>query len=103
MGPDAQQICGSGSGVAEQLCLERSLDFRQYFARTEDDGAARETFLKFNAICSLGIILNIVILNIEFNMFHVNRYLANFIAIGLVTLWNYKSNKEFSWRVTSKT
>jgi len=58
-------------------------------------------FLKFNAICSLGIFFNIVILNIEFNLFHMNRYLANLIAIGLVTLWNYKSNKEFSWRVTA--
>ena len=27
---------------------------------------------------------------------------ANLVAIGLVTLWNYKSNKEFSWRVTAK-
>jgi dolichol-phosphate mannosyltransferase len=59
-------------------------------------------FLKFNAICSLGIFFNIVILNIEFNWFHMNRYIANLVAIGLVTLWNYKSNKEFSWRVTAK-
>jgi dolichol-phosphate mannosyltransferase len=59
-------------------------------------------FLKFNAICSLGIFFNVVILNIEFNFFHMNRYLANLCAIGLVTLWNYKSNKEFSWRVTAK-
>jgi len=41
-------------------------------------------------------------LNIEFNLFHMNRYVANLVAIGLVTLWNYKSNKEFSWRVTAK-
>src|SRR5580700_4051873 len=59
-------------------------------------------FLKFNAICSIGIILNILILNIEFNFFHMNRYVANLVAIGLVTLWNYKSNKEFSWRVTAR-
>jgi dolichol-phosphate mannosyltransferase len=32
----------------------------------------------------------------------MNRYLANLIAIALVTLWNYKTNKEFSWRVTAK-
>ncbi len=58
-------------------------------------------FVKFNAICSLGIFFNVVILNIEFNWLHMDRYLANLIAIGLVTLWNYKSNKEFSWRVTA--
>ncbi|MBV8513844.1 MAG: glycosyltransferase [Acidobacteria bacterium] len=65
-------------------------------------GQRVKRFLKFNAICSIGIILNILILNVEFNFFHMDRYVANLIAIGLVTLWNYKSNKEFSWRVTAK-
>jgi dolichol-phosphate mannosyltransferase len=65
-------------------------------------GQRVKRFLKFNAICSLGIFFNVVIINIEFNLFHMNRYLANLIAIGLVTLWNYKTNKEFSWRVTAK-
>jgi dolichol-phosphate mannosyltransferase len=65
-------------------------------------GQRVKRFLKFNAICSLGIIFNVLIINIEFNLFHMNRYLANLIAIGLVTLWNYKTNKEFSWRVTAK-
>ena len=65
-------------------------------------GQRVKRFLKFNAICSLGILFNVMIINIEFNFFHMNRYLANLIAIGLVTLWNYKSNKEFSWRVTAK-
>jgi len=65
-------------------------------------GQRVKRFLKFNAICSLGIFFNIAILNIEFNWLHMNRYIANLIAIGLVTLWNYKSNKEFSWRVTAK-
>jgi dolichol-phosphate mannosyltransferase len=65
-------------------------------------GQRAKRFLKFNAICSLGIFFNVVIINIEFNFFHMNRYLANLIAIAIVTLWNYKSNKEFSWRVTAK-
>jgi dolichol-phosphate mannosyltransferase len=64
-------------------------------------GQRIKRFLKFNAICSLGIFFNVAILNIEFNWLHMDRYLANLIAIGLVTLWNYKSNKEFSWRVTA--
>ena len=64
-------------------------------------GQRVKRFLKFNAICSLGIFFNVIILNVEFNFFHMNRYVANLVAIGLVTLWNYKSNKEFSWRVTA--
>jgi dolichol-phosphate mannosyltransferase len=65
-------------------------------------GQRVKRLLKFNAICLIGIFFNVIIINVEFNLFHMNRYLANLIAIGLVTLWNYKSNKEFSWRVTAK-
>jgi dolichol-phosphate mannosyltransferase len=57
-------------------------------------------FLKFNLICSLGIAFNVIILNIEVNWLHINRYLANLIAIGIVSMWNYQSNKRFSWRVS---
>jgi dolichol-phosphate mannosyltransferase len=74
-----------------------------HIARQQNTFGQRvKRFLKFNAICSLGIFFNVVIINIEFNFFHMNRYLANLIAIGLVTVWNYKTNKEFSWRVTAK-
>lgn len=57
-------------------------------------------FLKFNIICFSGLVLNVLILNVLFNMFGVNRYLANFIAIIIVSLWNFFLNRQMSWRVT---
>jgi dolichol-phosphate mannosyltransferase len=57
-------------------------------------------FLKFNFICLFGLCLNILILNILFNYFGINRYLANFISIGIVTFWNFLINWKLSWRVT---
>jgi dolichol-phosphate mannosyltransferase len=54
-------------------------------------------FLGFNAICSVGLVLNIVILNVLFNLFHMNRYVANAIAIVTVTGWNYFLNKKLNW------
>jgi dolichol-phosphate mannosyltransferase len=59
-------------------------------------------FLKFNLLCSVGIILNLIILNIGFNIFHMNRYIANLSAILLVTFWNYNTNRKLSWRTTAK-
>ena len=58
-------------------------------------------FLKFNAICSVGLILNVLILNVEFNSFHMNRYWANLVAILIVTVWNYTTNRKLNWRVTA--
>jgi dolichol-phosphate mannosyltransferase len=57
-------------------------------------------FIKFNLICSIGVLLNIGILNVLVNFFHINDYLANLMAIALVTIWNFWINLKLSWRVT---
>jgi dolichol-phosphate mannosyltransferase len=57
-------------------------------------------FIKFNLVCSIGILLNVGILNILVNFFHVNDYLANLMAIAIVTIWNFWINLKLSWRVT---
>ena len=57
-------------------------------------GQRIKRFLKFNAICSAGLILSVLILNVEFNSLHMNRYWANLIAIMIVTLWNYFTQLE---------
>ncbi|MGB8699895.1 MAG: GtrA family protein, partial [Thermosynechococcaceae cyanobacterium] len=57
-------------------------------------------FLKFNLICLIGLCLNVLILNILFNALHLNRYVANLVAIGIVTIWNFLMNWKLNWRVT---
>ncbi len=56
--------------------------------------------LKFNLVCLVGLILNVLLLNLFFNVWGINRYLANLFAIALVTLWNFWINLKLSWRVT---
>jgi dolichol-phosphate mannosyltransferase len=57
--------------------------------------------LKFNAVCGGGLLLNVLLLNVQFNLLHMNRYAANLIAIGVVTVWNYWLNLKLNWRDTS--
>ncbi len=57
-------------------------------------------FVKFNLVCLMGVILNVLILNILFNGFGINPYVANLIAIAIVTLWNFWINLKLNWRVT---
>ncbi|MEA5487767.1 MULTISPECIES: glycosyltransferase [Pseudanabaena] len=57
-------------------------------------------FVKFNLICLMGIGLNLLILNLLYNYFGVNKYVANLIAIAIVTIWNFWFNLKLSWRVT---
>ena len=46
--------------------------------------------------------MNLIILNVGFNVFHINRYIANLSAILLVTFWNYNTNRKLSWRTAAK-
>ncbi|WP_016951208.1 glycosyltransferase [Anabaena sp. PCC 7108] len=57
-------------------------------------------FVKFNVICLAGLVLNVLVLNIVFNFLVPNRYIANFIAIAVATIWNFWVNLKLSWRVT---
>ena len=56
--------------------------------------------LKFNIVCLAGLILNVLIVNVLFNLLGVNDYLSKLVAIALVTIWNFSINLKLSWRVT---
>jgi dolichol-phosphate mannosyltransferase len=67
-------------------------------AKRQGGGAARlKRFFKFNAICAMGLVLSVLLLNLQVGVLGMNRYLANAVAIGLVTMWNFWMNKTFSW------
>ena len=57
-------------------------------------------FLKFNVICLMGLILKVLLLNLLFNLLHINPYVANVLAIAVVTLWNFWVNLKLSWRTS---
>lgn len=56
--------------------------------------------LKFNIICLSGLIINVLLVNLMFNVLGVNEYIAKLIAIAAVTFWNFWFNLKLSWRVT---
>ena len=56
-------------------------------------------FGKFQLICLAGVVINTLLLNLQFNLLHMNRYVANAVAIAAVTGWNFWLNLKLSWRV----
>jgi dolichol-phosphate mannosyltransferase len=57
-------------------------------------------FIKFNIVCLMGLILNVLLLNGFVRFLQINPYLANLLAIAIVTIWNFWINLKLSWRVT---
>ncbi|MGB3200897.1 MAG: glycosyltransferase [Nodosilinea sp.] len=64
--------------------------------------ARLKRFLKFNLVCLAGLVLNVLVLNVVYNLVFGQRwaYLANLVAIAIVTFWNFWLNLKLSWRVT---
>jgi dolichol-phosphate mannosyltransferase len=58
-------------------------------------------FVKFELVSLTGLVLNTVLLNVQFNLLGINRYAANGVAIALVTGWNFWLNVKLSWRAAA--
>jgi len=54
-------------------------------------------FGRFNLICLAGIGLNVALLNALVHWVRLNVYVANGIAIFVVSLWNFAMNLRFGW------
>jgi len=59
-------------------------------------------FGKFNLICLAGIAWSVLLLNLQVYGLRVNVYLANFIAIVIVSIWNFLLSLKFGWNSTAQ-
>lgn len=94
------KIIGSEVAILNNFLWNDLWTFRDFSSQQSGWHQRIKRFVKFNLICLLGIGLNLIILNILYNYFGVNKYLANLIAIAIVTIWNFWFNLKLSWRVT---
>jgi dolichol-phosphate mannosyltransferase len=75
--------------------------FRDVSAHQRGSQQRLRRFAKFQLICLAGVVINTVILNLQFNVLHMNRYVANAVAIAAVTAWNFWLNLKVSWRAAA--
>ncbi len=72
--------------------------FKDLSAQKTGWPARARRFAKFNLICLAGIGLNVLLLNAQVYALRMNIYVANFIAIFLVSIWNFWMNLRFGWK-----
>lgn len=91
------KIVAAELAIANNFLWNDTWTFREVSAKQPNASSRWHRFFRFNVVCTLGLILNLIMLNLMFNVFGWNRYLANAIAIGVVTLWNFWLNSRISW------
>ncbi|BAY66153.1 dolichyl-phosphate-mannose synthase [Calothrix brevissima NIES-22] len=62
-----------------------------------------QRFAKFNLICLVGMLVNVVIVNFLVNKFTMNEYMAKLVAIICVTFWNFGINLRWNWQIKYTT
>ncbi len=95
------KILASEVAILNNFVWNDRWTFRDLAGQQNTSGQWVKRFVKFNLVCLLGLGLNVMILNLLFNVFHINAYVANLLAIVLVTFWNFWINLKLNWRVTS--
>jgi dolichol-phosphate mannosyltransferase len=97
LGLTRSKLVAAETAIVSNFLLNDFWTFRQT-ALSHPGGRERfRRFLGFNAICSAGLVLNVLLLNLLFNYGHLDRYFANALAIIAVTGWNYWLNRKLNW------
>ncbi|HET9932076.1 MAG TPA: glycosyltransferase family 2 protein [Polyangiaceae bacterium] len=97
LGLTRSKFIAASAAIVNNFFWNERWTFRR--AAQGKSGAIWRRFVKFALVCGMGLALNVAVLNVLFNWGHVNRYVANLIAIFLVTVWNYWLNAKLTWNV----
>jgi len=102
LGLTRSKILAAETAILTNFLLNDRWTFGDLARQSPGAKSKLRRFLGYNLICSAGVALNVVLLNLLFNFAHMNRYLANAISIVAVTFWNYGLNRKLNW-APSKT
>jgi dolichol-phosphate mannosyltransferase len=86
--------------IANNFLWNDRWTFRDLAQAQTQRGQLARRFLKFNLICLCGVGLKVMLLGAMVANLGWNPYLANLVAIAIVTAWNFWINLKLNWRVT---
>ena len=95
------KICAAEAAMLNNFVWNEIWTFRQGASIYSHEGWFGR-LLKFNAICGLGIGLAVLFLHLFHSWLGWSLYLSNFLAIVLVTCWNFGMSSRFNWRANGR-
>lgn len=101
MGLTRSKILAAEIAILNNFIWNDRWTFRDLVKDDTSQAGWMRRLVKFNLICLAGLVLNVLLLNLLFNVVGMNRYVANLIAIAAVTAWNFGVNLALNWRTTA--
>jgi dolichol-phosphate mannosyltransferase len=91
------KLLAAEAAIVNNFVWNDAWTFRDMATKLGGGTARLKRFARFNLICAMGLALSVLLLALQVDVLGINRYLANAVAIALVTAWNFWMNKAFSW------
>jgi dolichol-phosphate mannosyltransferase len=95
------KLIAAQSAIVNNFLWNDAWTFRDLSHGQNGFPAKLHRFFKFELVCLSGLVINTALLNLQFNLLGMNRYLANGLAIAVVTAWNFWLNVKLSWRTSA--
>ena len=102
-GMTRSKIAAAEVAIISNFFLNDAWTFADLSRRQKGWSARFKRLLKFNTICSIGLVLGVLILNILYNLVFAQnlKYVSNLISIALVALWNFWIALKLNWRTAA--
>ena len=97
------KVCAAEAALLNNFLWNEVWTFRGAGGNVEIRRGAVHRLWRFHAICGAGIGLAVLGLHLFHTGLGLDLYLANLLAIGLVTLWNFGLNARWNWRGIGKS
>jgi dolichol-phosphate mannosyltransferase len=91
------KLLAAEAAIVNNFVWNDAWTFRDMATKLGGGTARLKRFARFNLICAMGLALSVLLLALQVDVLGINRYVANAVAIALVTAWNFWMNKAFSW------
>jgi len=99
----AQLYYLASSVVATEVAIVSNfvLNHAWTFASVRDGRSVGGRLLKFNAVSVGGLVLTVLLLFVFRQVAGIPYLLANLLAIGCSSIWNYTANRRWTWRAAT--
>ncbi len=96
------KLCSAEAALLNNFFWNEVWTFRAAARGQRTAAAVARRLWRFHAICGIGIGLAVGLLHVFYGLIGINLYVANLLAIVLLTLWNFSMNAVFNWRVRAQ-
>ena len=73
------------------------LNDRWTFRHSRSGAAWWRRLLQYNSVCLGGLLITVMVLGLLTHLFGIHYLIANLLAVGVATSWNFSANCYFTW------